>query len=364
MDRKKLIYIMGGITGGIILLIVIIFIVIGTSNKTLSYDKIEDRLRNATENYLSDNENMLPKEESGSVTVDVTTLENGGYIKSMSKMLEEGISCSAKVIVTKNGENYLYSPILNCGEEYKTEKFSSKLLSDNKVVTSGDGLYKEGSNYRFKGEYINNYVSIENKLWRILDIDEDGFARLLYVGSDEDLKDTYVWDDRYNIDTDDYSGINNYSLSRLKESLIELETNDDYVSNDNANLAYRAICVGKRSSTNLEINNNEECKETINNQLYGLPYVNDYVAASIDTNCKTIEDESCSNYNYLMTMSLSSYTLTASKEKSGKVYFVTSSGAFRTDASNDKRIRPTIYISNNALYADGDGTKTNPYTLK
>lgn len=362
MDRKKLIYIMGGIMGGIILLVIIIFIVIGTSNKTLSYAKIESRLKTATENYLSDNENMLPKEEGGSTTIDFTTLEGGNYIKPLSKMLKEGISCSAKVIVTKNGENYLYSPMLNCGEEYKTEKFSSKILIDNKVVASGDGLYNDGDNYRFRGEYVDNYVSIDGKLWRILDIDDEGYTRLIYV--DKELEDTYLWDDRYNIDVDNYLGVNNYSLSRIRESLVELETGNKYVSSDNATLAYRPICIGKRSSTNLEINNSEECESVINNQLYSLPYVNDYVAASIDSNCKTIEDESCANYNYLMSMSLTSYTLTGSKEKSQKVYFVTRNGVSKTDASNEKKIRPTIYISSNALYADGDGTKTNPYTLK
>lgn len=362
MDRKKLIYIMGGVMGGIILLVVIIFIVIGTSNKTLSYDKIESRLETATENYLRDNESMLPKKEGGSITIDSAALESGDYIKPMSTMLKEGITCSAKVIVTKNGENYLYSPMLNCGEEYKTEKFSSKVLDDNKVVSSSAGLYRDGNNYRFRGEYVDNYVSINGKLWRIIDIDNEGFARLIYA--DKDLEEAYIWDDRYNIDVDNYVGVNNYSISRIKESLVELETNNKYVSSDNATLAYRPICVGKRSSTNLEINNSEECESVINNQLYGLPYVNDYIAASIDSNCKTIEDESCTNYNYLMSMSLSSYTLTGSKEKSQKVYVVTRNGVSKTDASNEKKIRPTIYISNNALYADGDGTKSNPYILK
>lgn len=362
MDKKKLIYMLSGITGGVVLLIVVIFIVIGLSNKTMSYENIENRLKSATESYLSSNDGMLPKEESGSVTIDVATLESGNYIKPLSKMVKEEISCSAKVIVTKNGDNYLYSPILDCGDEYKTEKLSKKVLSDNDVVQAGNGLYSDGDNYRFKGEYVDNYVSIDGKLWRIIDIDKDGYIRVIYV--DKESENTYIWDDRYNIEIDDYYGINNYSVSRIRESLLALEANNKYVTGSIASLAYRPLCVGKRTSTNLDINNNEECKEVINDQLFGLPYVNDYVEASIDTNCKTIEDESCGNYNYLMSMSLSSYTLTGVKEKSEKVYFVTNSGVARTDAYNDKKIRITAYISNNALYASGDGTKTNPYALK
>ena len=362
MDKKKLIYILSGIMGGIILLIVIIFIIMGVSNKTVSYENIEKRLKTAAVSYLNANESLLPKEESGSITIDADTLESGKYIKPISKMVKEGISCSAKVIVTKNGDNYLYSPILNCGEAYKTEKFSTKLLSDNVTKESGDGLYAEGENYRFKGEYVDNYVSLDGKLWRIIDIDKDGYARIIYA--DKESEETYIWDDRYNIDVDNYYGINNYPVSRIKETLTNLEASNKFISSSVANLAYHPICIGKRSSTNLSLNNNEECETVINDQLFSLPYANDYVAASIDVNCKTIEDESCENYNYLMAMSLASYTMTGVKEKSQKVYFITSGGVAKIDAYNDKKIRVTAYISNNALYDGGNGTKTNPYTLK
>lgn len=362
MDKKKLIYILSGIMGGIILLIVIIFIIMGVSNKTVSYENIEKRLKTAAISYMNANENLLPKEESGSITIDADTLENGKYIKPLSKMVQEGVSCSAKVIVTKNGSNYLYSPILNCGEAYKTEKFATRILSDNVTKESGDGLYTEGENYRFRGEYVDNYVSLDGKLWRIIDIDKDGYARIIYV--DKESEDTYVWDDRYNIDIDNYYGINNYSVSRIKETLTDLEANNKLISSSVSNLAYHPICIGKRSSSNLSLNNNEECETVINDQLFSLPYANDYVAASIDVNCKTIEDESCENYNYLMAMSLASYTMTGVKEKSQKVYFITSGGVAKIDAYNDKKIRVTAYISNNALYGDGNGTKTNPYTLK
>ena len=362
MDKKKLIYIMSGIFGGIILLVVIIFIVIGVSNKKVSFENIEKRLKSAAENYCSSNTSLIPKEESGSVTVEVETLENGKYIKSLSKMLDKTVSCDAKVIVTKNGDNYLYSPILNCGENYKTEKFTTKVLSDNGTTTSGEGLYLEGDSYRFRGEYVNNYVSLNGKLWRILGIDKDGYARIIYA--DKALEETYTWDDRYNVDVADYSGINNYSVSRLRESLLELESNSKLSGSSKEYLAYRPFCIGKRSYSNLEINNNEECEAIASDQLYSLPYANDYVAASIDVNCQNIRSESCTNYNYLMSMQLASYTMTGVKEKSEKVYYVTSNGVATIDAYNDKTIRPIAFISNNALYASGNGSKTQPYILK
>lgn len=363
MDKKKLIYILSAVMGIMILFIVVIALISSCSNKTLSYERIETQLKTSAISYFNDNKSSLPSEEGASVTVDASTLTSGGYMKELSEMAEEGASCSAKVIVTKNGDNYLYSTILNCGDKYKTTKLNDIIMKDNQVTNSGAGLYKENNVYVFKGEVVNNYVQLDNNLWRIIDIDEEGYARLIYVGKNTD--ETYVWDDRYNIDKDENIGINDYSVSRIKDTLIALDKNNQYVSEETkVNLAYRNWCVGKRSSENKAINNEEECSLTVSGQLFGLPYVKDYVNASIDSNCKMIDDESCSNYNYLLASSLSSWTLTGSKEKSYKVYTVSRSRYSETNASNEKAIRPTVYLSNNVIYAEGDGSQNNPYKIK
>lgn len=362
MDKKKMIYILSAVMGVMIIFIVIIALVSSCSNKKLSYEKIETQLKTAATSYFNNN-SSLPNEEGNSVTVDASTLVSGGYMKELSEMVEEGVNCSAKVIVTKNGDNYLYSPILNCGDKYQTRKLSDVIMKDNPVTTTGAGLYQVNGMYVFKGEIVNNYVQLDSNLWRILDIDSDGYARLIYAG--KNTEEVYVWDDRYNIDEDENVGINDYSVSRMKDTLIALDSSNQYLTKETKiNLAYRTWCIGKRSTSNKEISNSEECATTVSGQLFGLPYVSDYVNASIDSNCNTIDDQSCSNYNYLLNSSLSSWTLTGSKEKSSKVYTVSRSRYSVTDASNDKPIRPTVYLSNNVIYADGDGSQSNPYKIK
>lgn len=363
MDKKKLIYILTGIMGLMIVVIIIVAIVSSIGGKKLSYEKIEDKMKLAAEAYFEDNTNSLPQEAGKSVTVDSSTLINGGYLDELSKMVEEGVNCTGKVTVTKNGNKYLYSPILNCGSNHQTKALTNVVTSNNPIVKSGDGLYNVGEVSKFKGEYVNNYVQIDNYLWRILDIDSEGYMRVIYA--DSTMDETYVWDDRYNIDRDENVGINNYDISRIKETMKSLEEGTTYISEESkANLAYRTICIGKRSSENLEMNINEECQVKISDQLFGLPYTIDYLSASTDANCKKINDQSCENYNYLMNSSLSSWTLNAQKENSYKAFAVSRSGYSISTASNERYLRPTVYLSNNTIYAGGTGTKTDPYKIK
>lgn len=362
MEKKKLIYIFGGIMGLMVALIVIVAIVSSMGGKSLSYEKIENKMKAAAESYFEDNASSLPQ-EGKSVTIDASTLSNGGYLKDLSDMVKKGENCTGKVVVSKNGARYLYSPVLSCGSSYQTKKLVDVVTGNNPIVTSGDGLYNVDNVRKFKGEYINNYVKIDELLWRILDIDSEGYMRLIYA--DKSMEESYVWDDRYNIDEDENIGINNYNISRIKETMKSLESSEQYISEDSkANLAYRPICIGKRSSENLALNNNEECATKISDQLFGLPYTSDYLSASIDANCKTIDDQSCENYNYLMNSSLSSWTLNGQKEKSYRIFAVSSAGYSISTASNEKSLRPTIYLSNNTLYSNGTGTKEDPYMMK
>ena len=86
--------------------------------------------------------------------------------------------------------------------------------------------------------------------------------------------------------------------------------------------------------------------------------------ASTDPDCHTINDASCDNYNYLSSYALSSWTLTGVSESTSKVYYIVSAGAVPTRASSSKNIMPTVYLSNNVIYASGDGSIESPYILK
>lgn len=44
----------------------------------------------------------------------------------------------------------------------------------NKIVTSGDGLYQENDRFYFKGKDVYNYVLYEEKIWNIVEFNNDG----------------------------------------------------------------------------------------------------------------------------------------------------------------------------------------------
>ena len=104
MDKRKLIYILTGIMGLMIAVIVIVTIVGSVSGKKLSYDNVESKMESAAQNYFKNAASSLPQEEGQSVTVDASTLVTGGYLDQLSDMVKDGVDCSGKVVVSKNGE--------------------------------------------------------------------------------------------------------------------------------------------------------------------------------------------------------------------------------------------------------------------
>ena len=97
--------------------------------------------------------------------------------------------------------------------------------------------------------------------------------------------------------------------------------------------------------------------------MIGLLQVNEYGLASLDNNCVSPLNRACQNYNYLSNFRTSYWSITASADKTNKVYkFVNI--PMVTTANNTSRIRAVIHIDANATYVSGDGTAENPYILK
>lgn len=364
--KKRLIMVMGAILVGTIILLLILYIISLFSTRKYKYSDIEMVLQDAAVAYFKDYPDQLPDEEGSIVEIDHTNLVSAGKMKNLYEYTGEGVTCSATVQVEKIRSDYLYTPFLDCGESYSTTELYKAVLQ-NDVVSSGDGLYAYNGNYVFRGENVDNYVKLDKSLWRIVKITSDNNIVLI---SNEGINETKPWDDRYNETALYDSGINTYEVSRVKEYLDKLYagTNDDeevlFSNKDRARMVYHNVCVGKRSSNSESKDNSLECKSLLNNQKLSLLTLSDYMYASVDPNCKSVETKSCRNYNYLST-SFEWWLATGDTDNSAKVFKVDRNGSIKSDnAAMYARVRPVIYLSDKAIFKSGKGTLEKPFKVR
>jgi hypothetical protein len=328
-------------------------------NRKLSYTEIEEKLISSAKKYYEDNENLLPEQDGGSVSVDSMTLIEQNYMKEFSKYKKAADTCSGKVTVTNNNSHYLYIPTLTC-QEYQTTSLYEKILSDQEIVEDGDGLYAIGEDYVYRGEYPNNYVVFANKTWRILRLTSSKEIRLIQVDSYQETP----WDNRYNVNANYSAGISDYEISRIKDKIDSIYAGEtDFSDVDKSYIVSKQLCIGSRNKKETTNDGTIECsKLTENAYPLGMLQVNEYVVASIDQNCKLQTDASCTNYNYLTKLESNFWTITPSNENNYEVYYIY--GMISSSvASEFKPLRIVLNIDGTINYKSGDGTVENPYVI-
>ena len=155
---------------------------------------------------------------------------------------------------------------------------------------------------------------------------------------------------------------NNYTVSRIRESLNTLTiVKDEYKDL----LQPHTLYIGKRAIGDMYNDGSIEKSNIIENQLYGLLPLYDYINASLDENCVSASTNSCANYNYLNKYDYNWWTLTADMETTHRVYRVDFTGEVDLlRAASGGYIRPVIYLLSDVLYSQGNGTFKNPYIVK
>lgn len=358
LDKKTLIYL--GIGFGMILLLIIILVILkATISKRIGSKQYETKVKEAAISYYKKYPDKLPQNNGMSITVSIDELVNENLIKSQDKLLNKGLSCSGNVNVSNNNGYYLYQPIIECSDDYKTSLLYTKILENNPIKARGNGLYKINDYYLFRGEEVNNYASFADKKWYILRINEDNTIKMVLI---DDLKYKDVWDDRYNSSIEKYYGKNDFSISRIRDDL-EYYYNDIFEEDDKALIVPKELCVGARSIDAESIDGSIECSKKTDKSPLGLLQTNELVIASIDPECKGIYDLQCTNYNYLTSLS-DSWTLNAVAENSYQVYKLSRTIPYRVNANQKSQPRIVLNISANALYKSGTGTSEDPYIIK
>lgn len=367
--RKKMLFMIAALAVLLIVIFLIVFLVRAIGGSNLSYQEIENRMKNAAIKYYEENESFLPDEEGNSAEVSADTLADNGFMDPLSKLRQDD-ECEGTVVVELVNGEYHYTPYLECGTNYVTKELYQAVI-DQDTVATGDGLYQMNGEYVFRGENVNNYVQLDNQLFRIVKVTADHevliipeFNRNQYL--------TYTWDDRYNTEANSNVGINSFDVSRIYDYLQEIYKTGQIGSmeflsdNDKEKLVPYDLCMGKRSEQETNNTNTLECTSTIPNQMIGLLTVSDYLNASSDLNCHATTDRVCQNYNYLSSnVSTNWWLMTASTENTYGVYYVSGGGYVNLNSAiNYYGIRPTIMLGSQVMIESGDGSSENPYHLR
>ena len=360
--RKKLMRIMLIVIGVLVIILIVILIISLFTGRNKSYEAIETELENAAKEYYHVKSGLLPKEQGEVVTVNASILAENGYMDPLSE-LRSGEDCTGRVEVTKINGEIIYTPYLECGDNYVTKELYKAVLEQG-LVTTGNGLYDLNGEKVYRGETVNNYVKLDNALFRIVKIIANN--QILLIADNVLDSSSLPYDDRYNSDRNYNSGINDYRVSRIKSSLEEIYNGNTLLSNnDKEKLTTFNLCIGKRSEEESINTNGAECSDVLNNQMIGLLTVSDFINASLDSNCKKTTDRSCQNYNYLRLRDAEWWLLTSNNSNTYQAYAVRTYGYIESfNASNMKRIRPTVMLNSNAMIKSGDGSASSPYILK
>ncbi len=359
-----------GLIIGIFVGVIIILFLFASCSKGGSSSKIKnirtDMVQYAYKYYQKEeNKDDLPQDDGSSISISLKKLIEAGYMSEPSEAYhDESIKCSGEVIIENNNGSYLYTPVIECKSDNKdntveTVFFKDKIIEDQLVETSV-GLYAVGNTYVERGEVLNNYVKIDDDLFRILKINEDGTIRLMRVKGVNSNR----WDDRYNIENKKNYGINEFIYndinSRLNERLEEL-----YEKQTNKFKSYvttQSLCIGKRSLADTTNDGSTECSKTVKTQL-GAIAIYEYLQASLDKECVSPDSSSCLNYNWLSDQELSGWTVTADADTNYQAYMLNQYIRLENCKSTGS-LHYTFNISSNVLYKSGTGTKEDPYLIK
>ena len=324
-----------------------------------SYNEVEILMKKAASKYYSEHSKKLPKTTGGTVEISAKNLSNLGYMKDIGKYIKKG-TCSGKVVVENNDDTFVYTPYLDCGESYKTMELFRESAH---LVTEGPGLYAQDNQYVFRGEVTTNYISLNNRLYRIVKVDANNEIELI---SQEEKEQTSVsWDNRYNSDIKSSYGINDFNISRLKNSLDRIYEQDGkrafFTDKEREYIVYHNYCIDK---TGPKDPISSDCLQSSVKMKVGLLTASEYMNASLDDECTYVTSRSCQNYNYLVKSNVDWWLITASGLSSYEAFSVSGGTIGVSKCFMMKKLRPVIYLNSKTMYKSGTGTKDDPYLVK
>lgn len=344
--------------GGTVLIIILLVVISSCSSNGGSYSSIENKMVTAAQKYYANNKNLLPKVDGSQVRVTISTLVDKELLKEVKDPKNKNNLCSGYVEVTKVSKDYSYIPFLTCKGNYEPEYLADK-IKKVKQDELGNGVYEINGEYIYRGDDVNNYVSFNGMIFRIIKIDSSNDIKIV---SNERTTDYYSWDSKYNSERKQNVGnTENYLLTDIRKSLKEYY-NSTFTKENKAKIVSKTLCVGKYSLKDA-FSTEKECAITKENEKIGLLNLMDYKNASLDSGCSNLKSGECTNRNFLASENIDTWSLNSSSDDTYHVMYI-SGEIDESNASNQKRVNPVVYLSNKVITNKGNGSLKNPYIIK
>lgn len=243
--------------------------------------------------------------------------------------------------------------------------------NNNLAKENADGLHQDTDGYYFKGNVNNNYVKLQNRLFRVMRVNNDDTVKLI----SEDLATSFMWGENYNYKD---SNIQNWLNKTDKEhSGIYYNTIND-VEKLLVKTSYEENILKDGKIITLEEFNKEEEKEEKEEEKKSDKKEEESEEKKEEKETTKKKDKLDSEYISILT--IKDYTLANGKSSylnNSKMFFllglndenenlyVEEDGSIQsTDSLSGYGIRPVITLKKNTEVVSGSGTKEDPYVVK
>ena len=239
------------------------------------------------------------------------------------------------------------------------------ILDNVDIVTSGDGLYKdeyEDGKYTYKGANPNNYVTFNNETagWRIVSINSDRTIKIMKTAN-INTGNSIAWDTSNSNNWNRPASLNTYLNSTYYNGL------NSTAQNQIVTAKYYAGAV-KNNNNDMSEQINDEKSRTSNVKI-ALPTLSEYIRAGSNTSCKTFSTyqsnySTCGDSNWIVDSNIG-WTLTP---YSTYTIFLVNPGGDVSNYSGANNgyyaIHPIVTLSSKIKITGGNGSQSNPYTIK
>lgn len=247
-----------------------------------------------------------------------------------------------------------------------------ELCKNEVVTTSGDGLYidtsKPGS-CTYKGANPNNYITFNNEMWRIINVETDGTIKIMRnesIGS-------RAWDT-----TGDEEGTNNWARPATLNTYLNGEYLNSITTNKDKIKTNAVWSIGKVTENGTDLSGQMTAEnETTWTGSIALPTASEYLKANSNAeqcgnlSLNNTNHETCKTTNWMYNIVPSGaplWLLTPITSLNSAVYKIfpdaTAAGSVSTsEVYYPSPVSPSLYLAPDTILT-GKGTQTEPYQIK